>query len=43
MDEKLRELADRLGIATAYTDCGLKAACHEVSDETVRFCRRSGI
>ena len=37
MDEKLRELADRLGIATAYTDCGLKAACHEVSDETVRF------
>ena len=44
MDEKLRELAVRLGIATAYTDCGLKAACHEVSDETVRFfCRRSGI
>lgn len=37
MDEKLRQLADRLGIATSYTDCGLKAACHEVSDETVRF------
>ncbi len=37
MDEKLRELADRLGIATTYTDSGLKAACHEVSDETIRF------
>ena len=34
MDEKLRELADRLGIATAYTDCGLKAACHEAVSYT---------
>ncbi len=37
MDEKLRELAGRLGIATEYTDSGLKAGNHLVDDETIRF------
>ncbi len=37
MDEKLQQLADRLGIATAYTDVGLKTGSHQVSEDTVRF------
>lgn len=37
MDEKLQLLADRLGIATAYTDVGLKTGSHQVSEDTVRF------
>ena len=35
MDEKLQQLADRLGIATAYTDVGLKIGSHKVSEDTV--------
>lgn len=37
MDEKLQQLADRLGIATAYTDVGLKTGSHQVDEDTVRF------
>lgn len=37
MNEKLRLLAYKLGIATEYSDSGLNAKSYEVSEETVRF------
>ncbi len=37
MNEKIKELADRLGICTFYTDAGLNTNEHNVSEETVRF------
>jgi len=37
MNEKLRLLASKLGIATQYSDAGLNARNYDVDDETVRF------
>lgn len=37
MDEKLQLLADKLGIATTYSDAGLKARCYVAEEETIRF------
>ena len=37
MEQRLQELADKLGILTSYTDAGLKAQTYQVSEETVRY------
>ena len=43
MDEKLQQLADRLGIATAYTDVGLKPAVIRSAKTRYDFCRGAGL
>ena len=37
MNEKLRLLAAKLGIAVEYRDCGISVQNHTVDDETLRF------
>ena len=37
MNEKLRLLASKLGIATQYSDAGLHARSYDVDEDTVRF------
>ena len=37
MEEKLKQLADKLGIATVYTEEGLVKKEHEIPDTTIRY------
>ena len=37
MEEKLKQLADKLGIATTYSDAGLVKKEYEIPDTTIRF------
>ncbi len=37
MEEKLKQLADKLGIATTYSDAGLAKKEYEIPDSTIRF------
>ena len=41
MEEKLKQLADKLGISTTYSDGGLARKEYEIPDSTVRFIAES--